>query len=560
MKLALGQDNFQRLRASGAYFVDKSHLIAEFWRDNAVVLLLPRPRRFGKSLNMSMLKYFFSSQHQGRELFQGLAIEQDAELMAEQGQHPVIHINLKDCRRNNFDDFESELGFLTARLLTNLAESFPPEQLLKSADLERWQRLCANEGSTSDLMDSLRLHSQFVHQATGKPAIVLIDEYDAPLLDVHSHSPSDYRQMVSFYRGFLGAALKDNPHLQRGCLTGILRVARESIFSDLNNVIVRSLLDNKFNTSFGFTEAEVTQLLESFDLSIHLNEARQWYNGYNFAGATIYNPWSVLNFIDSQPKSARPYWLGSSENKIIKTLVIEHSSAMREELAQLVDHGYIEAPLDEHIALDDVAKSRDNIWNFLTFTGYLKSVAERWDDFRQQQVHRLCVPNLEVGSFYRKILSVWLAENIKDLSPLKPLLEALQAHNWADLERYLNRILLENISYHDTAAGESFYHALFIGILLHLPGYQLRSNRESGLGRYDCQLTPREPEPSKAGYILEFKQVSSDSNFSKTLTAAQRQIKNLGYAQDLRSAGVQNIHSIAIAVSGKQAKLRAQAA
>ena len=556
MKLALGEDNFQILRASGAYFVDKSHFIAEFWRDNAKVLLLPRPRRFGKSLNMSMLKYFFSCQHQGRDLFQGLAIEQDAELMAEQGQHPVIHISLKNACRTNAAASIKRIGALIAETYSNCGIN--PEQYLAGDKLEHWQKLQANKADANELMDSLLLHSELLHQTTGKPAIVLIDEYDAPLLDVHSNSPSDYQQMVRFYRGFLGAALKDNPHLQRGCLTGILRVARESIFSDLNNVIVRSLLDNKFNTSFGFTEAEVTQLLEDSGLSDRLAEVRQWYNGYNFAGATIYNPWSVLNFIDNQPKTPHPYWLGSSENKLIKTLVIEHSSAMREELAQLVDHGYIEAPLDEHIALDDVAKSRDNIWNFLTFTGYLKSVAERWDDFRQQQVHRLCVPNLEVSSFYRKVLSVWLAENIKDLSPLRPLLEALQAHNWTDLERYLNRILLENISYHDTAAGESFYHALFIGILLHLPGYQLRSNRESGLGRYDCQLTPR--DPSKPAYILEFKQVSPDSNFSKTLTAAQRQIKNLGYAQDLRSAGIQTIHSIAIAVKGKQAKLRAQAA
>ena len=558
MKLALGQDNFAALRRAGAYFVDKSHFIAEFWRDSALVLLLPRPRRFGKSLNMSMMKYFFSCQEQGRELFHGLAIEQDAEMMAEQGQYPVIHIGLKDCRRSNFASTINAIGTMLARNFAAL--DFDQECYLSQTDALRWQRLLTEQASIDELGDALKLATQLLHNAIGKQVIVLIDEYDAPLLDVHSGSPQDYRQMVSFYRGFLGAALKDNPHLQRGCLTGILRVARESIFSDLNNVIVCSLLDDKFNTSFGFTEAEVTQLLEKYDLSECITEVRQWYNGYNFAGETIYNPWSVLNFVYKRPMAARPYWLGSSENKLIKSLVIEHSSAMREELAQLVDHGYIEAPLDEHIALDDVAKSRDNIWNFLTFTGYLKSVAERWDDFHQQQVHRLCVPNLEVSTFYRKILSVWLAENIKDLSPLRPLLEALQAHNWANLERHLNRILLENISYHDTATGESFYHALFIGILLHLPGYQLRSNREAGLGRYDCQLTPREPDPSKAGYILEFKQVSPGSNFSKTLTAAQRQIKDLGYAQDLRSAGIQTIHSIAIAIKGKQAKLRAKLA
>ena len=388
-------------------------VIAEFWRDNDKVLLLPRPRRFGKSLNMSMLKYCFSCQHQGRELFQGLAIEQDVKLMAEQGQHPVIHIGLKDCQRDNFASFVKELSILLARLFADLEEQHNGQSVLKSSDLQRWQRLCTQQGDLDDLMDSLRLCSQLLHKTIGKPTIILIDEYDAPLLDVHSHSPSDYRRMVRFYRSFLGAALKDNPHLQRGCLTSILRVARESIFSDLNNVIVCSLLEDRFNTSFGFTEAEVTQLLEDSGLSERLAEVRQWYNGYNFAGATIYNPWSVLNFVYKRPMAARPYWIGSNENKLIKSLVIEHSSTMREELVQLVDHSYIEAPLDEHIALDDVGKSRDNIWNFLIFNGYLKSIAERWDDFRQQQVYRLCVPNLEVSSFYRKILSVWLAENIK---------------------------------------------------------------------------------------------------------------------------------------------------
>ena len=556
MRLALGQDNFAALRRSGAYFVDKSHFIAEFWRDSALVLLLPRPRRFGKSLNMSMLKYFFSCQEQGRELFQGLAIEQDAEMMAEQGQYPVIHIGLKDCRRNNFASFVKELSILLVRLFADLEEQHHGQSVLKSSDLQRWQRLCSQQGDLDDLMDSLRLCSQLLHKATGRQAIILMDEYDAPLLDVHSDSPQDYGQMVSFYRGFLGAALKDNPHLQRGCLTGILRVARESIFSDLNNVIVYSLIKSNFNTSFGFTESEVERLLNDFALSAKLVEARSWYNGYNFAGTTIYNPWSVLNFINHQPGTARPYWLGSSENKIIKELVIEHGVTIREELAQLIAGNTIEAPLNEHIALDSVGKSREQIWNFLTFTGYLNAISERWDDFQQQWLHSLRVPNLEVRTFYRQILSAWLDEQGQGVSSLQPLLVALVGQDWKAFETQLNRILLQSTSYHDSSAGESFYHALFIGMLLHLPGYRLQSNRESGLGRYDCQLTPRDID--KPGFIFEFKLVGAASNFSKTLTAAQRQIKNRGYASELHAAGIKTVYSIAVAVKGKQAKLRAQ--
>ena len=554
MRLALGQDNFAALRTSGAYFVDKSNFIAEFWRDSALVLLLPRPRRFGKSLNMSMLKYFFSCQEQGRELFRGLAIEQDTEIMAEQGQYPVIHIGLKDCRRSNFASTIRAIGTMLARNFAAL--DFDQERYLSQTDALRWQRLLTEQASIDELGDALKLATQLLHNATGKQAIVLIDEYDAPLLDVHSGSPQDYRQMVSFYRGFLGAALKDNPHLQRGCLTGILRVARESIFSDLNNVIVRSLIDDKMNSCFGFTSVETSKLLSDFDLSSKLDEVSQWYNGYDFGGKTIYNPWSVLNFIDNQPSSARPYWLGSSENKIIKELVIEHGASIREELAQLIAGNTIEAPLNEHIALDSISKSREQIWNFLTFTGYLNAISERWDDFQQQWLHSLRVPNLEVRTFYRQILSAWLDEQRQGVSSLQPLLVALVGQDWKAFETQLNRILLQSTSYHDSSAGESFYHALFIGMLLHLPGYRLQSNRESGLGRYDCQLTPRDID--KPGFIFEFKLVGAASNFSKTLTAAQRQIKNRGYASELHAAGIKTVYSIAVAVKGKQAKLRSQ--
>ena len=554
LQVPIGYDDFRELRQARRYFVDKSQLIAEFWRDAAKVLLLPRPRRFGKSLNMSMLKYFFSCQHEGRELFQGLSIEQDTELMAEQGKYPVLHIGLKDSRRPSFELSLRAIGTILARAFGQF--DFDHQKVLAKGDAERWQRLLDQQGDIDDLMDALRLCSQALHSAYGKRAIVLIDEYDVPLLDFHSSSPEDYARMVSFYRGFLGAVLKDNPHLERGCLTGILRIARESIFSDLNNVIVYSLVKKKFNSCFGFTEPEVQEMLQSFAMADRADEVRKWYNGYDFGGQTIYNPWSVLSFINENPNHAGPYWIGSSANKLVKQMVIEQGVSIREQVSDLISGQSLQYPLNEHIALDEVGNSAEQIWNFLTFTGYLKPVDESYDELNNTIIYDLAIPNLEIRSFYAQSLSAWLRKNLQQASALQPLLQALQNLDWQTLEQQLNTILRSNASYFDSASGEAFYHALFIGMLLHLPNYHLQSNRESGLGRYDCALQPQDRD--KPAFIIEFKRIATLANSGKALNAALKQIAKLDYAASLRGQGIERVYAIAVAVDGKQAKLKAK--
>ena len=554
LQVPIGYDDFRELRQARRYFVDKSPLIAEFWRDAAKVLLLPRPRRFGKSLNMSMLKYFFSCQHEGRELFQGLSIEQDADIMAEQGKYPVLHIGLKDSRRPSFELSLRAIGTILARAFGQF--DFDHQKVLAKGDAERWQRLLDQQGDIDDLMDALRLCSQALHSAYGRRAIILIDEYDVPLLDFHSSNPEDYARMVGFYRGFLGAALKDNPHLERGCLTGILRIARESIFSDLNNVIVYSLVKKKFNSCFGFTEPEVQAMLQSFAMADRADEVRKWYNGYDFGGQTIYNPWSVLNFINENPDDAGPYWIGSSANKLVKQLVVEHGASIREQVSDLISGQSLQYPLNEHIALDEVSNSAEQIWNFLTFTGYLKPVGKSYDELNDTIVYSLAIPNREIRSFYAQSLSAWLRKNLQQASALQPLLQALQGLDWQTLEQQLNTILRSNASYFDSASGEAFYHALFIGMLLHLPNYHLQSNRESGLGRYDCALQPQDLD--KPAFILEFKRAVTLANSSKSLNSALKQIAKLDYAASFRGQGVERIYAIAVAVDGKQAKLKAK--
>ena len=555
LQVPIGYDDFRELRQAHRYFVDKSPLIAEFWRDAAKVLLLPRPRRFGKSLNMSMLKYFFSCQHEGRELFQGLSIEQDAEIMAEQGRYPVIAFSLKSICSIDFDESMKLLASLIANLLHNFDDLLKLENLGEalSADL---QQLRKARGSMAQLQNSLYLLSVALHKSCGQRVIIIIDEYDVPLLNFYNSKPAEYTRMVDFYRGFLGAALKDNPHLERGCLTGILRIARESIFSDLNNVIVYSLVKKKFNSCFGFTEPEVQTMLQSFGLDHRLDEVRKWYNGYDFGGQTIYNPWSVLSFIDESPSVARPYWIGSSANQLVKQLVVEQGASIREQVSDLISGQNLQCPLNEHIVLDEISNSAEQIWNFLTFTGYLKPVGKSYDELNDTIVYSLAIPNREIRSFYAQSLSTWLRKNLQQTSALQPLLQALQGLDWQTLEQQLNAILRSNASYFDSASGEAFYHALFIGMLLHLPNYHLQSNRESGLGRYDCALQPQERD--KPAFILEFKRATTLANSSKSLNAALKQIAKLDYAASFRGQGTERIYAIAVAVDGKQAKLKAK--
>ena len=555
LQVPIGYDDFQELRQARRYFVDKSQLIAEFWRDAAKVLLLPRPRRFGKSLNMSMLKYFFSCQHEARELFQGLSIEQDTELMAEQGKYPVIALSLKSICGDSFEESMEMLANLFAELLYNFKDLLKPENL-DEALCSSLQQLRAATASKAVLQNSLYLLSAALHKSCGQRAIIIIDEYDVPLLHFYNSKPAEYTRMVDFYRGFLGAALKDNPHLERGCLTGILRIARESIFSDLNNVIVYSLVKKKFNNCFGFTEPEVQTMLQSLGLADRLDEVRKWYNGYDFGGQTIYNPWSVLNFINERPDYAGPYWIGSSANKLVKQLVIEQGASIREQVSALISGQSLQYPLNEHIALDEVGNSAEQIWNFLTFTGYLKPVGESYDELNNTIIYDLAIPNLEIRSFYAQSLSAWLSKNLQQTSALQPLLQALQGLDWKTLEQQLNTILRSNASYFDSASGEAFYHALFIGMLLHLPNYHLQSNRESGLGRYDCALQPQDRD--KPAFILEFKRANTLANSAKALNAALRQIAKLDYAASLRGQGIERVYAVAVAVDGKQAKLKAK--
>ena len=555
LQVPIGYDDFQELRQARRYFVDKSQLIAEFWRDAAKVLLLPRPRRFGKSLNMSMLKYFFSCQHNGRDLFQGLSIEQDAELMAEQGKYPVIALSLKSICGDSFEEAMEMLANLFADLLPNFDDLLKPDNFSETL-CSSLQQLRAANASKAILQNSLYLLSTALHQSCGQRAIIIIDEYDVPLLDFYNSKPAEYTRMVDFYRSFLGAALKDNPHLERGCLTGILRIARESIFSDLNNVMVYSLVEKKFNSCFGFTEPEVQAMLQSFAMADRADEVRKWYNGYDFGGQTIYNPWSVLSFINYNPRIARPYWIGSSANKLVKQLVVEQGTNIREQVSALISGQNLQYPLNEHIALDEVNNSAEQIWNFLTFTGYLKPVGESYDRLNNTIVYSLAIPNLEIRSFYAQSLSAWLRKNLQQASALQPLLQALQSLDWATLEQQLNTILRSNASYFDSASGEAFYHALFIGMLLHLPNYHLQSNRESGLGRYDCALQPQDRD--KPAFILEFKRANTLANSAKALNAALRQIAKLDYAASLRGQGIERVYAVAVAVDGKQAKLKAK--
>ena len=377
-----------------------------------------------------------------------------------------------------------------------------------------------------------------------KESFILIDEYDAPILSGYSNGY--YREIISFMRNFLSGGLKDNQSLFKGVLTGILRVAKESIFSGLNNLIVHTLLDEEFNACFGFTEEEVAALLEMHDLDDYRDVVSSWYNGYLFGGRVVYNPWSVLNFIVSQSKEPRLYWVNTGSPELIETLVTRGGRELRRELGQLMDGQTIEKPIEENIVMQDIERRDDLLWSFLLFSGYLKSV-ERVNF----ETCRLAIPNREVLMLYRSFVRSWFARTVES-NLLETMLEGLQDGNVKVFERMLRRVVTHIMSYHDLSGEpEKVYHALVLGMLVWLSGkYEIRSNREAGLGRYDVMLKPN--DASRQGIIIEFKQVYEDEKPETILQQAIQQIEEKGYASDLEAAGIGNILKLAIAFQGKE--------
>ena len=540
----IGESDFRKLRENHKRYIDKSLFIKDVINASHEVLLLPRPRRFGKTLNLSMLRYFFENNDEDySRLFDGLAIRQDDVFQEHQGRYPVIYLTFKDVKGTHWKNVYAGVCSLISK------EIYRHRGILNWDEMpdifrETLEALMNKRASERDYEESLQLLCEWLHRYYQEKVVILIDEYDAPILSGYANGY--YDEVVNFMRNFLSGGLKDNEYLFKGVLTGILRIARESIFSGLNNPGVYTVLDKQFRDAFGFRDDEVQALLDEYGLIDHSDEVAYWYNGYRFGDTVMYNPWSVLNYIANEGERPELYWANTGNPEIIETAVTRGGSELRTELEALMAGNAIEKPVYDNIIVRNLDTQDDLVWSLLLFSGYLKPVEEV--AFAR---YRLQIPNHEVLMIFHQLVQTWFAKRVES-NLLEDMLEALQVGDVTGFERLLRRIVLQIVSYHDLSGEpEKVYHALVLGMLVWLAHkYEIRSNRESGYGRYDLMLKPN--DVTQRGIIIEFKQVYDDEKPEDVVKEALQQIEKKRYAAELEAAGIQHILKLAIAFKGKE--------
>jgi len=556
--IPIGIHDFRELREHGYEYVDKTHLISEFLDERGLkVLLLPRPRRFGKTLNLSMLRWFFEKRKENLwSLFEGLHIARaDQKYRAHFQKYPVIFISFRGTKASTFDECWTKVK----SILQDLYAAHAPdcESHLDARQWAYYQSILNGTAPKVEYESSLGRLTEFLHLAHGQQPLVLIDEYDAP---IHAgFAQGYYSEIVSFFRSFLEFGLKDNEHLERAVLTGILRISRESIFSGLNHIRVLTLLDEEFNTCFGFTEQEVAALLHKAGLSSVMDSVRSYYDGYEFGGLSIYNPWSILHFLHGRTKQLQPYWLNTSTNELVKELLTAHALTVQNDIRVLLSGGSIEKDLDENTAFAELKENPDALWSLLAFTGYLKAARGPVVVGAPRPPFKLSIPNLEVDHVYRTTFQAWMNQSLKSHGgAIQALLDALLEGRIPEFEAQLQAFAMYCVSFHDLTARdpERFYQGLMIGLLASLePAFEVRSNRESGSGRPDLIITPR--KPGKPGIILELKAARHKKTLKQALAEGHDQLQANDYQAQLRAAGVETIHAMVIAFDGKKVKVEA---
>jgi len=558
VRLPIGISDFRKLREGGYAYVDKTLLIRDIIRGHGEVLLFSRPRRFGKTLNMSMLQnYFGRSNVDATHLFEGLAIMRDSEAdcRGHFQRYPVIFLSFKDVKEPTFAAcFEAVRSLLAGALRPHVDAlmrlSFSP------GERDRLMRLLDGTGSPLEMQLSLMELSRQLHEAYGARVMILIDEYDTPILTGYLKGYHD--EANHFFRSFFSGGLKDNPHLFKGVLTGILRVAKEDTFSGLNNIAVYSLLRPEFATYFGFTAAEVAELADTLGQTSHLDDIRAWYNGFRFGGREVYNPWSVLSFFASTDKEFRSYWSSTSSNDLLYQLLIDRGTTLGPEVEQLLKGESIERGIDEHTAMRELSFKPDAVWSVLLLSGYLNA-EERvgFDADGITAVYRLSIPNREVEGIYRNVFSSWLERSAGGAPEAGKIVDALISGDAENFELLLEELVNRVLSYHDVSGreAEKIFQAFILGLLtIAEPRYEVRSNRESGRGRYEVMILPK--QPGKPGVVLELKVVNTRRNetMDEALASALKQIKDRDYASELRARGANPVHLIAAVLEGKRVK------
>jgi hypothetical protein len=549
-KIPIGISDFKTLIEQDYLFVDKSQLIKEFWESNGQTILVPRPRRFGKTLNMSMLKYFFENNNEDNSyLFKGLDIENHKNMMELQGKYPVIYLSFKDEKHSSFEYLQIGLRNLLSRLYKEHDYCLDNGKI-RDVDREYYYAVLNKKANIIDLSDALKMLSQYLYNYYDEKVLILIDEYDVPIQAAYVNNY--YIEAIEFMRNLLSGAFKDNNSLQKGMITGILRVARESIFSGLNNLKVESILSDNLSDKFGFTDSEIEKLVSDYNIKEELNNIKEWYNGYYFGETTIYNPWSILNYLSSPKAGLKPYWVNSSSNDLVNILLSKGSEEVKKDLESLINGATITKLIDENIVMGDIEKSSDNLWSFLLFTGYLKINSKERIGLRDY--YALSIPNLEVTTLYQGLIESWFKDTITKQN-YDMMINSLVTGDIKIFGKLLRQFVLKSISYFDVGGyeGEKVYHAFVLGMLISLSDtHEVLSNRESGYGRYDVMIIPK--DVSRLGIVIEFKKLDPDDEetLEETAEIALKQIADKKYTTTLTSRGITDIKEIAIVFKGKE--------
>jgi len=549
--IGIGIENFVDMIDRNAYYVDKTLLIKEVIESPSNVMVFTRPRRFGKTLNMSMLAYFFDvKETKSAWAFEGLHISKEGKYKAFQNQYPVITMSLKDVVSTDFDGALYKFKYFMS------TEYGRHRYLLDSEKLDDEQKayikkMIAEKGDQRDCEVSLRRLSEFLYAHYGQRVLILIDEYDVPLEKAYFARTPYYDDMVDFMREFY-SALKTNNAIYKTVITGCLRIAKESIFTGLNNLEVISILSDEASEYFGFTESEVQDMLDYYDLTHKFPEAKAWYNGYEFGNTTVSNPWSIINYVKDMRGNfpfPRPHWSNTSSNSIVKSLIRKADADVKAEVEQMLQGGTIKKPIFEEVVYGEIEKNMDNLWSFLFLTGYLKKVSKA--QIEEKIYLELAIPNREMKYIYDRQISDWFQEVVLKETNFEALYEGVRHGDTHIMERELARHMMESISYLDHY--ENFYHGFVAGILKGMSDYIVLSNRESGFGRSDLFLKGK-ALPDKA-LILEVKVAKNFLDLEKTAKSAVRQIEEKNYEQDLLYDGYQEIETYGVAFFRKRCKV-----
>jgi hypothetical protein len=562
--LPIGISDFKKIISEDYYFIDKSLFIKELLEYRSSVTLIPRPRRFGKTINLSMLQYFFEkpvpnpmeeTKNSNRALFNNLKISQYPDVMEHQGKYPVIFITFKDIKQSSWRDCYDKIKQIIGnefRRHNYLLDS----KILDEAQKQKFQAIIDCTASNASYENSLKDLSEYLAKYHNQKPIILIDEYDSP---VHAAFIQNYYDStISFFRGFLCGCLKDNSYLQFSVITGILRIAKESIFSGLNNLNVCTLLSPEYSDKFGLTESEVKKILEYYKITESVetvDKVKKWYDGYaTLKVANLYNPWSIINFV-AKDNIFSDYWINTSSNDIVKDLVQAGGASLKIEFEKLLSSQTTTQEINETIVFQSLKSNTNTVWNFLLATGYL-TFRRTWLDETRLKAE-LAIPNLEVKHFYETTILNWFLHESEG-SDYTQMLARLTSGDVSEFKKIFKNLVLNCLSYFDASGKmqEKFYHALVLGMLVSLgKTHQIKSNRESGYGRYDIMLIPI--DINKYGIVIEFKKVDpEDETLETAADKALKQIEDKNYTAELESLGIKKILKLGIAFEGKKVLIK----